>query len=289
MTTPAVMPRRVPKPNRERLAAIGFALPALIVLLALFVAPLAVLFAASVHGPDGPTLDHYGRLLGSATYLGVIWNSVKLALETTAIALVVGYPAAFAIARARGALRSLLLASLFLPLAASVIVKAFAWTILLRSDGLVNLAMMALGLTEAPVRLIFTETALIAGSVNIFLPYMILPIYTVVAQFDRRLVEAAATLGATPVEAFLRVVVPLTLPGVIAGVALVFSLSVSAYVVPTLLIGERYQTLTTLIAKAYLLARQPEFGAAAGVVLLLIAVVVVTLSARFGRPVRGKS
>ncbi|MDR3374494.1 MAG: ABC transporter permease [Ancalomicrobiaceae bacterium] len=289
MTTPTAAPRRVPKLGRERLAAVGFALPALVVLMALFVAPLAVLFAASMRGPDGPTLDHYGRLLGSATYLGVIWNSVKLALETTTIALIVGYPAAFAIGRARGALRSLLLASLFLPLAASVIVKAFAWTILLRSDGLVNLAMMALGLTQAPVRLIFTETALIAGSVNIFLPYMILPIYTVVAQFDRRLVEAAATLGASPVEAFLRVVVPLTLPGVIAGVALVFSLSVSAYVVPTLLIGERYQTLTTLIAKAYLLAQQPEFGAAAGVVLLLIAVVVVTLSARFGRPVRGRS
>jgi len=131
--------------------------------------------------------------------------------------------------------------------------------------------------------MIFTETALVVGAVNIFLPFMILPIYAVVAQLDPRYAEAAATLGASPVTAFCRVIVPLTLPGVIAGVALVFSLSVSAYVVPTLLIGEKYPTLATAIAKAYLLAREPGFGAAAGVVLLTIAIIVVALSARLGR------
>jgi putative spermidine/putrescine transport system permease protein len=204
-------------------------------------------------------------------------------LLTTIIALAIGYPAAFAIARARGAVRSFLLACLFLPLAASVIVKAFAWTILLRSDGIVNETLLALGIISEPIRMIFTETALIVGSVNIFLPFMILPIYTVVAQIDSRLTEAAATLGASPVVAFLKVVVPLTVPGIVAGVALVFSLSVSAYVVPTLLVGERYPTLSTTIAKAYLLARQPAFGAAAGVVLLVIAVAVVALSTRLSR------
>lgn len=135
---------------------------------------------------------------------------------------------------ARSALRSLLLATLFLPLAASVIVKAFAWTILLRSDGIVNETLIALGIIEDPIRMIFTETALIVGAVNIFLPFMILPIYAIVAQLDSRYAEAAATLGASPVVTFFRVILPLTLPGIIAGVALVFSLSVSAYVVPTL-------------------------------------------------------
>lgn len=278
-STPAT-PRAV---HRERWMALALAVPALAVLLALFALPLVKLLTASVSGPSGFTLAEYGKLLGTSHYLGVIWNSLRLALLTTLIALVVGYPAAFALVRARGALRSVLLACLFLPLAASVIVKAFAWTILLRSDGLVNSALLAVGIIDEPVRMIFTQGALVAGSVNIFLPFMILPIYAVVAQLDGRLAEAAATLGASPVEAFFRVVLPLSLPGVIAGVALVFSLSVSAYVVPTLLIGERYPTLSTTIAKAYLLARQPEFGAAAGVVLLSIAVAVVALSARFGR------
>jgi putative spermidine/putrescine transport system permease protein len=269
--------------DRERLTAFGFALPSFLILAGIFALPLLLLLGVSLIGPDGLTLANYRRLLGTPYYLGVIWNSLRLGLLTTIITLAISYPAAFALARARGAVRSLLLATLFLPLAASVIVKAFAWTILLRSDGVVNQTLMALGIIEDPIRMIFTETALIVGSANIFLPFMILPIYAVVAQLDPRLSEAAATLGASPLVTFLGVIVPLTLPGIIAGVALVFSLSVSAYVVPTLLIGERYPTLATTIAKAYLLARDPGFGAAAGVVLLIIAIVIVTLSTRLGR------
>ncbi|RAI42593.1 ABC transporter permease [Rhodoplanes roseus] len=279
---PVPSPVVSPAPDRERWLAIGFATPAALVLVVLFALPLALLFTASVAGPAGLTLSEYAKL-ATPHYLGVVWNSLRLALLTTGIAFLIGYPASFALARARGVLRSVMLASLFLPLAASVIVKAFAWTILLRSDGLVNTVLMALGLVDEPIRMIFTETALVVGAVNIFLPFMILPIYAVVAQLDHRLVEAAATLGASPAVAFVRVVMPLTLPGIVAGLALVFSLSVSAYVVPTLLIGERYPTLSTTIAKAFLLARQPGFGAAAGVALLAITLAAVALSARLGR------
>jgi putative spermidine/putrescine transport system permease protein len=266
--------------DRDRRLALAFIAPSLLFLLLAFVTPLVLLLGVSVAGPDGFSLDAYAKLLGTGYYLGVIWNSLRLAALTTLFALAIAYPAAFALARARGFVRTILLSSLFLPLAASVIVKAFAWTILLRSDGIVNRILLTLGLIHTPIRMIFTETALIVGSVNIFLPFMILPIYAVVTQLDRRLLEAAATLGAPPIAAFLKVTVPLTMPGVIAGVALVFSLSVSAYVVPTLLIGERYPTLASTIAKAYLLARDPEFGAAAGVALLVIALIVVALSAR---------
>ena len=270
-------------PDRERLTAFGFAMPSVVILIGLFVLPLALLLGVSVVGSDGLTFANYKRLLGTPYYLGVVWNSLRLGLLTTLIAFLIGYPAAFALARARGPLRSVMLATLFLPLAASVIVKAFAWTILLRSDGIVNETLIALGIIEDPIRMIFTETALIVGAVNIFLPFMILPIYAIVAQLDPRYAEAAATLGASPIVTFFRVILPLTLPGIIAGVALVFSLSVSAYVVPTLLIGEKYPTLATAIAKAYLLAREPGFGAAAGVVLLAIAIAVVALSARLSR------
>ncbi|MGJ4999302.1 ABC transporter permease [Bradyrhizobium sp. HKCCYLS3077] len=284
--TDAVLPAPVvkPAPDRERLAAFGFVAPSVLITALVFVLPLALLLGVSVLDPKGGlTVAHYVRLLGTPYYLGVIWNSLRLGLLTTLIAFLVSYPAAFALARARGPLRSILLATLFLPLAASVIVKAFAWTILLRSDGLINTVLIALGIIEDPIRMIFTQTALIVGAVNIFLPFMVLPIYAVVAQLDGRYAEAAATLGASPLVVFVRVILPLTLPGIIAGVALVFSLSVSAYVVPTLLIGEKYPTLATTIAKAYLLAREPGFGAAAGVVLLAIAVIVVALSTMLSR------
>jgi putative spermidine/putrescine transport system permease protein len=283
--TEAALPAPVAAPavDRERLTAIGFVLPSFVIIAGVFALPLVLLLGVSIVDANGLTFAHYKRLIGTPYYLGVIWNSLRLGLLTTLIASLISYPAAFALARARGALRSVLLATLFLPLAASVIVKAFAWTILLRSDGIVNETLIALGLIEDPIRMIFTETALIVGAVNIFLPFMILPIYAIVAQLDPRYAEAAAMLGASPVGTFFRVILPLTLPGIIAGVALVFSLSVSAYVVPTLLIGEKYPTLATTIAKAYLLAREPGFGAAAGVVLLAIAIAVVALSARLSR------
>jgi putative spermidine/putrescine transport system permease protein len=276
-------PAAAPAVDHERLTAVGFVLPSFLIIAGVFALPLVLLLGVSFIDANGLTLANYTRLLGTPYYLGVIWNSLRLGLLTTFVAFLISYPAAFALARARGALRSVLLATLFLPLAASVIVKAFAWTILLRSDGIVNATLIALGIIEDPVRMIFTETALIVGAVNIFLPFMILPIYAIVAQLDPRHAEAAATLGASPTVTFFRVIVPLTLPGIIAGVALVFSLSVSAYVVPTLLIGEKYSTLATTIAKAYLLAREPGFGAAAGVVLLVIAIAVVALSARLSR------
>ena len=270
--------------DRDKLAGLAFVAPACIALILLFALPLALLFAASLRSADGEiSLAAYQKLFGETFYLRATWNSLRLALATTILALLIGYPASFALARARGIVRSALLSSLFLPLAASVIVKAFAWTILLRSDGIVNRALLALHLVSAPIRMIFTETALIVGAVNIFLPFMILPIYAVVAQLDERLPEAAATLGASPTTAFWKVTAPLTLPGVVAGVALVFSLSVSAYVVPTLLIGELYPTLSSAIAKAFLLARDPAFGSAAGASLLVIAFAVVALSARFGQ------
>jgi putative spermidine/putrescine transport system permease protein len=283
--TEAALPAPVAAPavDRERLTAIGFVSPSFVIIAGVFTLPLVLLLGVSFVDANGLTFANYKRLLGTPYYLWVIWNSLRLGLLTTLIAFLISYPAAFALTRARGALRSVLLATLFLPLAASVIVKAFAWTILLRSDGIVNETLIALGIIEDPIRMIFTETALIVGAVNIFLPFMILPIYAIVAQLDSRYAEAAATLGASPVVTFFRVILPLTLPGIIAGVALVFSLSVSAYVVPTLLIGEKYPTLATTIAKAYLLAREPGFGAAAGVVLLAIAIAVVALSARLSR------
>jgi putative spermidine/putrescine transport system permease protein len=288
----ALLVRPLPKATgvrNERRAAIGLALPALLVLIFLFVVPLALLLSQSLEGDDGLSLNAYVRLLGDSYGLHLVWNSFRLALLTTGITLAVGYPAAFGLALTKGALRSILLASLFLPLAVSVIAKAFAWTILLRSHGVVNDTLMALNIISHPIRMIFTPTALIVGAVNIFIPFMILPIFTVVAQIDPRLSEAAATLGASPVVVFLRVVMPLSIPGVVAGVALVFSLSVSAYVVPNLLMGENYPTLASTIAKAFLLARDPALGAAAGVILMSIGLVVVVGSNLVGRPHRKPS
>ena len=270
----------------RRLGIGWLAVPACVFCLLVFALPLALLLLESLRDGQGWTLDGYRNFLGSAYSWQVTTRTLRLAVLTTLICIVIGYPAAFALARARGIWQALFVAALLLPLSLSVIVKAFGWTVLLRSNGVVNRLLMASGLTDAPMRLIFTETGLLIGITNIFLPFMILPIFSVIQQIDPRLTDAAATLGAGPIHGFMRVVVPLTMPGVVAGVTLVFSMSIAAYVIPTLLMGDRYQTLSTTIATSFLYLQDPQRGSVAGVVLLMLSLLVVGASVVLARKVR---
>lgn len=255
------------------------ALPGTLYLAVAFAVPLGLLLVSSLYVEGGLSLANYVRFFRDPFSWTVVWNTLRAALLTTAICLAVGYPAAFALARARGRLQALLLVALILPLSVGVVVKAFAWTILLRSDGVVNRLLLAAGIVDQPLRLLFTEAGLVLGAVNVFLPFMVLPIFSVVKLIDPRLGEAAATLGSGPVHRFLYVTLPLSMPGVIAGIAFVFSMSVSMYVIPTLLIGDRFKTLSILIARSFLFMRDRAVGSTVAVVLLAIAVAVVVASA----------
>jgi len=271
-------------PPRRRLQPVALlALPGAGYLAIAFAAPLALLLMTSVISEGRPTLAGYRTFLADPFSWTVMANTIRSAGLITLICLVAGYPAAFALARAAGLLQAALLAALVLPLSVGVVVKAFAWTILLRSDGVVNRALVGLGAVDAPVRLLFTESGLVLGAVNVFLPFMVLPIFSVVKLIDPRLLDAAATLGSSPLHRFFRVTLPLTMPGVIAGVAFVFSMSVSMYVIPTLLMGDRFKTLSVLIARSFLFMRDRSVGSTASVMLLLIAVAVVVASALLTR------
>jgi putative spermidine/putrescine transport system permease protein len=262
------------------------ALPGTLYLLVAFAAPLALLLVTSFYVEGAFTAANYARFFADPFSWTVIGNTLRAAGLTTIVCLLAGYPTAFALARARPALQAALLVALILPLSVGVVVKAFSWTILLRSDGVVNQLLMLLGVTAEPIRLIFTQTGLIVGAVNVFLPFMVLPIFSVVKLLDGRVLDAAATLGAGPVYRFVHVTLPLTLPGVIAGVAFVFSLSVSMYVIPTLLLGDRFKSLSILIARSFLFMRDRGAGSVQAVVLLLIAVAVVLASAWLSRAAR---
>ena len=157
---------------------------------------------------------------------------------------------------------------------------------MLRRDGVVNRFLEWIGLVDEPVRFLFTETGLVLGAANIFLPFMVLPIYSVVRLIDPRLSEAAATLGAGPVYGFLRITAILSLPGVVAGIAFVFSLSISMYVIPSLLIGDRYQLLATLTGRSFLFLRNETLGATVAVILLIIAIAVVMVSSYLSNRLR---
>lgn len=263
-------------------------LPAVATYAVLFALPLGLLLADSFRGPSGLTLGLYERFLASPFNQAVIWRTLRVAASCTLACAVIGYPAAFALAATRGRVQSLLIAALLLPLSVSVIVKAFGWTVLLRGNGAVNLLLQWLHLTDGPMRLLFTETGLLIGMTNIFLPFMVLPLFAVVRQIDPRLAEAAATMGSPPLHRFLHVVLPLTLPGLVAGVTLVFSLSIAAYVIPNLLVGDTFQTLPTVIATSFLFLQDSGKGSVAGVVLLALSLAVVVASMALTRHLSGR-
>jgi putative spermidine/putrescine transport system permease protein len=257
--------------------------PAIVYMVLVFAAPLALMSASSFWVDGRISAANYVRYLGDGFYLGVICNSVALAATTTIVTLVIGYPAAVAMARQRAFVQTLCLAVIFIPLTVGTIFKTFGWTIVLRRNGIVNNALIALGITDAPVQLLFNKFSLIFGMSNVFLPYMVLPIFAVVRQIDTRLVETAATLGAAPIFSFRRVFLPLTMPGVIAGASIVFSLALAAYVTPTLLIGDRMITMSMVIAQGFLYVGNPPLGATMAVIMLAITTVVLLVAGLLGR------
>ena len=242
--------------------------------LALFVlAPNALVLAASFfsRGDSGfvalpLTFDNYRRLL-DPLYWRVFAHSLWLAGLATAICLALGYPCAYLLARLRPGLRPLLLTLVVVPFWTNSLVRVYAIRALLAAKGLLNQGLLALGLVDEPLRLLYTGPAVLLGMVYVLLPFMILPLYSSIEKLDRRLVEAAADLGAGPVRRFVRVILPLTLPGVVAGCLLVFLPALGLFFIADVLGGSRELLLGGVLKDQFLDARDWPFGAAASMLL----------------------
>jgi putative spermidine/putrescine transport system permease protein len=269
--------------KRDRSLVGWLAAPAVAYLALVYALPLTWLLARSFTGPEGISFALFRDFFADPFSWRVIGNTMRIAGLVTLVCLLIGYPVAFALARAKGMVQVILLAAIILPLSVGVVVKAFAWQVVLRRDGVVSQFLMAIGVWSEPQRLLFTETGLVIGAANVFLPFMILPIYSVVKLIDPRLMEAGATLGVSPLLRFFRILLPLTLPGVVSGIAFVFSLAVSMFVIPSLLIGDRFQTLATLTGRSFLLMRNEALGSVTATVLLVLAVMIVLLSSLLTR------
>jgi putative spermidine/putrescine transport system permease protein len=265
------------------------ALPAVLYIAVIYGVPLLVLLGRSLLVGGVPSLSPFISFFSDGFSWIVIGNTVRISVLVTLLCLVIGYPTALALARARGVMQALILVAIILPLSVGVVVKAFAWQIVLRRDGIVSQFMTGIGLWDEPQRLLFTEAGLVIGAANVFVPFMILPIYSVLKLIDPRLGEAAATLGASPVYRFFKVALPLSLPGIVTGIAFVFSMAASMYVIPSLLIGDRFQTLATLTGRSFLFMRNEQLGSTTAVVLLVLTVAVVVASASLSKRLGGAS
>jgi spermidine/putrescine transport system permease protein len=215
------------------------------------------------------SLDSYARLL-DPLYAGVFWSSFRLAAIATVICLLIAYPFALAVVRAPLRWRPALLALVVIPFWTSSLVRTYALVILLKTEGLVNEALLGLGLIGEPFEILYTETAVLVGFVYTELPFMILPLYAAMEKLDWRLVEVARDLGAGPWSVLWRVLVPLTLPGIIAGAMLVFLPALGMFYVADVLGGAKELLIGNLIRDQFLSARDWPFGAAASVVVTLL-------------------
>lgn len=234
--------------TRRNLTPILLTAPLVLYMLVFYAVPVIAMLLRSVDSPHW-SLDNYRQLAHDEVFYQVFWITLRTALMVTAGTLLLGYPVALALVRLRRGPAAFVLVLVLLPFWTSVLVRSYAWMVLLGRHGLINEALIAAGLIDAPLKLLNTSLAVQIAMIHILLPYMILPIASVLRQIDPALPRAAAGLGAAPWRVFQQVVLPLSMPGVAAGVLLVFVLSLGFYITPALVGGPRDMLLSMLIAQ----------------------------------------
>ncbi|MBX6321454.1 MAG: ABC transporter permease [Rhodospirillaceae bacterium] len=252
--------------------------PGLLLLLLAFFLPIAEVLVLSVRAPGaagGPSLAQFGRFLGDSYYLGLAWRTLRLSAVITLVCLALGFPLAYVMARAAPRLRLWLVVLTILPLMTSVVVRTFGWVVVLGRGGLVPRALEALGLASQGVSLMHTETAIVIGMAQVLLPFMTLSILGVQMRIDPRLEEAARTMGCGFWRAVAMVVVPASRPGIVSGSLLVFTLSISAFITPSLLGGARLPVLAGSIYDTATRTLDWPFAAAQSAILLFAVLLVL--------------
>ncbi|MFZ9485117.1 MAG: ABC transporter permease [Alphaproteobacteria bacterium] len=285
--TGAPMPANADALSRGRRAEqalfAGLTVPATLVLLVVVFLPVFWLSALSFLDRAGePSLENYRRL-GGDIYVDAFLVTLEISAAVTAICVALGYPLAYWLARQRQRVANLLLICVLLPFWTAVLVRTYAWLVLLQRRGLVNSTLISLGIIDQPLQLAFNLQASIIGMVHVMLPFLVLPLYASMKAIDGDLVRAAIGLGSTPTGAFWRVFVPMSLPGLFAGIVLVFVLSLGFYVTPALLGGGRVQMIAQRIESTITIFSNWGAASALGVVLLAMALgLVVLLNRAFG-------
>ncbi|MEB0058702.1 ABC transporter permease [Variovorax sp. LG9.2] len=280
-------------PNKERSKATPWWLsgPALLLFAALLVVPLVLtaVLSFNVYDPvTGPkagefTLEHYALIFTDSYYYGIFWRTFWISGLVALICVAIGTPEAYVLSRMRNPWRSILLLVVLAPLLVSVVVRAFGWSMLLGPEGLVNGLLGLVGI--GPIKMLYTETAVVIALVHVMLPFMVIPVWTSLQKLDPGVENAALSLKASPFTTLRRIVLPQVMPGILSGSLIVFGLSASSFAIPGLLGGRRLKMVATVVYDEYLHELNWPLGAAVALV-LLVANLVVMLS--YNRLVEGR-
>lgn len=253
-----------------RFSVAALLLPAVVLYAVLFVWPLFNTLWASLTPKDVFSLDAYRAFFDSGFYRSVLWRSVRISLVTTVATVIIGYPIAVYLSQAWRRARSLVTMLVIAPMLVSAVVRSYGWIIILGPNGVLSKLLALLGLPFANEYLLYSETGVIIALSHVFLPFMVLAITGRLQQIDPAMARASQSLGASPLQTFVRVILPLSMPGVTAGAVIVFCLSASGFVTPALIGGSTIPVMPYLVYKQGMLVLNWSFASAVAIILLLV-------------------
>jgi len=266
----------------EQRMLLSLATPALLLIVAIILIPVGWLFYLSFIGNDGQlSLEHYQKMVEYKSYARVFVTTFQVSILTTLLCILIGYPLAYFLAMLPQRMAGFFMLAVLLPFWTSLLVRTYAWLVLLQKNGILNDFAISAGIWETPVKLVHNMTGTLIGMAHIMLPFLVLPLYGAMRKIERDMMHAAANLGATPIQAFWKIYFPLSLSGMVAGSLIVFVLCLGFYVTPAVLGGGRVVMVATQITA--ILENQFNWGAASalGVVLLVATIAILYLAARF--------
>ena len=232
------------------------------------------------------TLDRYVQFF-EPIYADVFFRSIKLSLYSTAFCLILGYPVAYIIANKKMKMRNFLILFIILPQWTNFLLRTYAWMSILKDNGPINAFLINIGLIKEPLTLLYTDGAVLMGMIYNFLPYMILPIYTVILKIDKAYVEAARDLGASGTTTFRKIILPLSMPGIVSGIIMVFMPAISTFVISDLLGGGHSMLMGNLIQNQFLAARNWQFGSAISMILIFIILITMLVLNKYSSSDKG--
>ena len=250
--------------------ALLLALPTVLTLLFFFVAPMVYILVHTLH-ENG--LSDFVDFFGDPFYRNILWVTLRGSLVSTVISLVLGSPTAFYMARTKSRMKQVMMIVILFPFLVSAVVRSYGWMVILGTNGLLNQLLQSLGLISAPLKILNTETAVIIGMIHLLVPYMVLSLVGVLQSIDPNVEYAAYSLGASPLQTFSKVVFPLSLPGIISGCVLVFTMSMTSYVTPKLLGGSKFRMMATMVVQE--INVNFDWGAASAISYILLAVILL--------------
>lgn len=266
----------------------GLLTPSFLVIGAVLLAPLVLMLVYSffrfVPGQITDytlTTENYARIVADSFYFGVVVETVQLGLFVTFLSLVLGYPVAFFLARTRTRWQPFLVYLIFVPMMISLVVRAYGWMVLLGYNGVVNSVLLSIGIIDTPLRMLYTVNAVVLGLIEVLLPFMVVPLISALKDIPPSVEEASRALGATPFVTFLKVTLPLSVPGIISGSLMVFSLSITAYALPALLGGAKVKMISAIAYDSMMISYNWPFGSAVGIVMVVVSTAMIYGYLRF--------